>query len=64
MLAARGSLAGGHDVGTPRNLATVRMGRIWNLIRIEYQIEYRRNFEHESNIGSNKNIQWLQIRLE
>jgi len=43
---------------------TVRMGRFWNFIRNEYRIEYRQNFEYESNIESNKNIQWLQIRLE
>ena len=42
----------------------VRMRLIWNFIRIEHRIEYRRNFEYESNIESNKNIQWLQIRLE
>ena len=42
----------------------LRMGRIWNFIRIEFQIEYNRNFEYESNIETNMNIEWLLIRLE
>ena len=42
----------------------VRMGRIWNFIRIEYRIEYPRNFEYESNFESNTNIRLLQTRLE
>ena len=42
----------------------LRMGRIWNFMRIEYRIEYPRNFEYESNIETNTNIQWLPIRLE
>ena len=42
----------------------LRKGRVWNFSRIEYRIEYPRNFEYESNIESNTNIQWLQIRLE
>ena len=40
------------------HIHTQRMGRIWNFVRIEYPWNY------ESNIESNTNIQWLQIRLE
>ena len=36
---------------------TLRLGRIWNFTRVEYQIIYPRNFEYEWNA----NIQWLQI---
>ena len=42
----------------------LRMGRMHNFIRIEYRIEYPRNFEYELNIESNTNFQWLLMRSE
>jgi len=53
-------------ISTVLRLALVpqRIVRIWNFIRIEYRIENSRHIEYETNIESNTDIQWLQIRLQ